>query len=101
MKNLINIKNSQRINIAQITNNGKSIDDRKEISNTFNNYFTKVGLNIDRDIPKPYNSPTSYLRHRIQHDFVIAHTSEDEIPQILNNLDTNKSSGPSSILPSS
>ena len=47
--------------------------------------------------PKSYNSLTSYLKHRIQHDFVIAHTSEDEILQILNNLDTNKSSGPSSI----
>ena len=58
IKNLINIKNSQRINIAQ-TNNGKSIDGPKEISNTFNNYFTKVGLNIDRDIPNSYNSPTS------------------------------------------
>ena len=92
-----NIKNSQRINIAQITNNGKSIDDPKEIYYTFNNYFTKVGLNIDKDIPKSYNSPTSYLKHRIQHDFVIAHTFEDEILQILNNLDTNKSSGPSSI----
>ena len=42
IKNLINIKNSQRINITQITNNGKSIDDPKEISNTFNNYFTKA-----------------------------------------------------------
>ena len=52
---IVNNKVGLNSNITQINKNGKSITDPKEIGNTFNNFF----VNIDKTIPKPFESPTT------------------------------------------
>ena len=93
----MNTKTAGITNISQIKVNGKEINDPKKIGNTFNNFFANVGPNTDKTIPKPFKSPSSYLKNRINFHFVIALTSEDEILKIIQSLDDSKSSGPSSI----
>ena len=45
---------------------------------------------------KKKKNHTSYLKNRKQLDFIISHTSEDEILKIIHRLNDNKSTGPSS-----
>ena len=97
IKDLVNTKTAGITNISQIKVNGREINDPKKIGNTFNNFFANVGPNTNKTIPKPFKSPTSYLKNRINFDFVIALTSEDEILKIIQSLYDSKSSGPTSI----
>ena len=86
--------------ISHLCDNHKSIDDPKEITNTFVNYFTNVGPNLDKEIPKvPNISPLKYLKVRENSNFVIAPKSNNEVMSIIKLLDDSKSTGPSSIPP--
>ena len=73
------------------------IDNPEEVSNTFNICFTNIGPNTEKTIPKSGKCLTSYLKNIINTDFIIAHTSNEELMNIILTLDGNKSSGPSSI----
>ena len=97
IKDLVNTKAAGITNISQIKVNGKEINDPQKIGNTFNNFFANIGPNTDKTIPKPFKSPSNYLKNRINFDFVIVLTSEDEILKIIQFLDESKSSVPSSI----
>ena len=79
IKSLVNIKNKISTNATQINLNGRMIDDPKEIGNAFNNFFSNVGPNTERTVPKSFNNATSYLKNRISNNFEISHTSNDEI----------------------
>ena len=90
-------KKTNLMNTSQIISNNKLIDNPKEVSNTFNNFFTNIGPNTEKAIPKSGKCPTTYLKNRINTDFIIAHTSNDELMNIILLLDEKKSTGPSSI----
>ena len=83
----MNTKTAGITNISQIKVNGKEINYPQKIGNTFNNVFANVGPNTDKTIPTPFKSRSSYLKNRINFDFVIALTSEDEILKIIQSLD--------------
>ena len=97
IKNLFNIKNVVSSNSFHLKSINSNIEDSKEISNSFNNFFANVGPASDKNIPKSVRSPTYYLRNRSQIDFVIAHATEDEILKIILSIDEHKAIGPSSI----
>ena len=94
---IVNTKKTNLMNTSQIISNNKLIDNPKEISNTFNNFFINIGSNTEKTIPKSGKCPTAYLKNRINTDFIIAHTSNDELMKIILLLDEKKSTGPSSI----
>ena len=71
------------MNTSQIISNNKLIDNPKEVTNTFNNFFTNIGPNTEKTIPKSGKCPTIYLKNRINTDFIIAHTSNDELMNII------------------
>ena len=67
------------------------------MAHTFNEYFTELGPKTESSIPhNPVIKPVNYLKNRIPVEFAIAHTSNEEILEILRTLE-NKSTGPSSI----
>ena len=82
---------------TQLNIGGRVIDDEAVLAKNFNNYFANVGPNTENTIPKvPNISPLKFLKDRIQFNFIIAHTSNEEILGIINALD-DKSTGSSSI----
>ena len=83
--------------VNQINHNNILIDDSKLISDTFNDFFTNVGTNTDKSIPLAFKSPTSYLKHRVNSNFVILPTSIAEAMTLILQLDDSKASGPTDI----
>ena len=67
------------------------------ISNNFNNFFVNVGPDTGSEIRKIDRSPVSFLKSRIQSNFLIIFVSIDDLTKIINSCDSKKSSGPSSI----
>ena len=57
-------------------------------------FFINVGTNTDKSIPFAFKSPTSYLKHRVNSNFVILPTS---IAEVILQLDDSKASGPTDI----
>ena len=83
---------------SQLKIGGKIIVDDKDLATNFNEFFVNVGPSTEKAIPKvPNILPTKFLKNRMQVNFVIAHTSNEEILDIINSLE-NKSTGPSNIL---
>ena len=82
---------------TQLNIGGRVIDGETARAKNFNNFFSNVGPNTENTIPKvPNISPLKFLKDRIQLNFIIAHTSNEEILGIINALE-HKSTGPSSI----
>ena len=83
--------------IAQLNINGRIIDMLKQVVNEVNNFFVNVGPNTENEVTKVHNiAPEKFLKNRNQFNFIITHTSNEEVLEIINSL-TNKSTGPSSI----
>ena len=85
--------------ITQIDYQEKQLNTNPEISNAFNDFFTKIGPNLDNEIPKlrGYKTPSYYLKNKVPNSFLISATNQYEIIDIIKNLDDSKSPGPSSI----
>ena len=94
----VNTNSKTGTNISRLKCNNEIIDDPKLISQTFVNYFTNVGPNLDKEIPVTQNiSSLTYLTNRSNASFIIAPASNEEVLTIIMHLDEFKSSGPSSI----
>ena len=96
IRSIINIK-STKSTISQIKVNNKVIINQKEIVDTLNNFFVNVGPNTERNIPvNPKTKPEQYLKNRNQLNFLIAHISNEDMLDIINQVE-NKSTRPQSI----
>ena len=93
------IRSSHRSShINQILHNNKTINDPKQMADTFNNFFISVGLNTDNEIPKTPKSPLSFLKNRVINNFSFNAISTYDVMSVILQLDEKKSSGPSDVL---
>ena len=85
IRSIVNIKNSVNPKISQLNINGTVIDEPKLVVNEINNFFVNVGPNTEKEVPKvPNISPENFLKNRNQFNFIIAHTSNEEVLEIIN-----------------
>ena len=95
IKDILNQKKTSQI--SQINHKNVNITNPSEIANTFNNFFANVGPNCEKQIPKSYKNPLSYMGRPNPNVLLLNPTTPEEINNIIKNLDSNKSSGPSII----
>ena len=93
IREIVNTKITASSNISQLNYNNTIIEDKKEISNTINNFFVNVGPETDKNIPKINVNPLVYLKNRVDTDFIIEPTNIEEVKKIILYLDDSKSSG--------
>ena len=97
IRKIVNLKNRSSLSVSHLNINGKIVDDPQEIANNFNHFFVNVGPDTDKGIPKvPNMSPEKFLTNRNRFKLIIAHISEEDILEIIEDLPS-KSSGPASI----
>ena len=75
----------------------QKITDTQKIADEFNKYFANIGNNLASAIPKSNVSFESFFRNSPMNSFAQFPTTETEIENIIDNLNTSKSSGPYSI----
>ena len=99
IKQIININNKAGVQINQLYHKGKQINTNQEMANTFNEFFTEIGPQLDKEIPqsKRPGGCKIYLNSRIPNSFLISITDPQEISDIINNFDDSKSTGPCSV----
>ena len=76
----------------------QNITDTQKITDVFNKYFANIGNNLASAIPKSNVSFESFFRNSPVNSFALFPTTKTKIENIIDNLNTSKSSGPYSIL---
>ena len=99
IKEIINLNNKVTPKVSQLHYENKQINNNVGMANAFNDFFTKIGPQLDKDIPIPKRNrdPSFFLKSRVPYTFLISPTTPKEISDIINMLDDTKSSGPSCI----
>ena len=83
---------------SSISDNNKTITSPSEIANAFNNYFSKVALNIQSSIKYSTKELHEFLPPVNRHSFFLSPTDKNEIRYIIFFLDFQKAYGPNTIL---
>ena len=76
---------------------GILINDKKEIANEFNEFFSSIGKKIDEKIPKSKKSFQDYLIEPNTQQFVLSPVNSNEVTCIINTMKLSKGCGPTSI----
>ena len=97
IRSIINIKNKKMFNISRLVQNGKVVQDPKQIAQIFNNFFIKVAAQIHSDILRTKKCPLDYLGCKLEHSFFLSPTDSAEIECIISQLKNGKAVGPYSI----
>ncbi len=96
INDLINIRSSSNF-VNQLIIDKHIINEPKQIANTMNNFFVNVGPSTDKIIPKIPISPKIFLKNRVESNFSLSPTTNQEVMILLLQLDDHKATGPSNI----
>ena len=98
IRSIVNLKTKSQLSpISHLLETGKQVDDPVKMANMFDNYFTNVGGNIDKSIPRTRKSPVDYLLNKIPNSVFLAPVTEGDIEIIIESLNQKKAIGPYSI----
>ena len=93
----MSLKNKSYSKSSSLNHQGVTLNDPVQISEIFNNFFTNVGPNIAKQIPKTSKKFYEFLKNRMEKSVYFKLTHKDEIVKIINNLKKGKALGPNSI----
>ena len=97
IKEIIKIKEKQHFHPTSLYIDNKIINDPNSISNKFNEYFTSIAENLQKNIYNAGQGYHKYLKNKISNSFFIRPTNKDEILTTIESFQQGKSSGPNSI----
>ena len=86
IKNVISKNKHSKLTTEFKISDSKTITDKKEISNRFNNYFVNVGLSLANKIPTTAKNYRDFLPPNNTQSMYIEPVTSDEIKQIIKNL---------------
>ena len=61
IRSVINIKSQNFCNISELVQNGKTVQNPKDIATKFNQYFINIGYKFDAEIPRTTKFSLDYL----------------------------------------
>ena len=79
--------------ITKIIHENKEIENFKEISEIFNTYFSRIGVELAKHIPTTNTSFQKYLANPNPNSLFLFPTNTKELTQIVQNLQDKKSTG--------
>ena len=96
---ILNSSKKQRSNVSSLQVNDRKITQNQAIANAFNDYFSRVGFNLDGKIGKHNSCFRQYLKDKISSSFFFAPILESDVKEEMLKLKTNKASGPDNMSP--
>ena len=98
IKSLINLKTAtSRVPTVLSLDNGDTITNPYDITNTFNNYFASIGETTKKSIKYSHKHFSDYLSNESSATIFLQPTDKEKITNNISSLNSNKASGPNSI----
>ena len=97
IRNLININNKNKKQPKSLLVNNKIITEPKKVAETFNDYFSTIASNLQKKIHHHGKDFTKFLKNENPVNFFIKPTNKIEVVNNINDLNSNKALGPTSI----
>ena len=94
---IVKVRRKSKRTPCSIKNNDVLLFNPVKIAENFNFFFTNIGPNIAKRIPKGRKSPMTYLNDKIWKSFFFYPTTPDEIIKIIEYFSNNKSAGLNSL----
>ena len=91
LNNVLNRNKSKSLN-TEFNLNGQIINDPKQIPENFNNFFINIGPNQALKIPDTNTHDSTYLSDAIDNTMFFSPITEDVLIDVINKLNTRKSS---------
>ena len=89
---LVNIKKKTIFSPTKlITDEGKTITDKIDIANNFNEYFANVGINLAKSLKQPKSINTNESSNKLHNSFFLTPTNKDEVSSLISMLNNKKS----------
>ena len=92
LNEMINKKPVSR-KIGQTEIDGSTVENPEIIANTFNNFSTNIGPDLQKPIPTCIEKPSNYLKHSVTNSMFLSPTTDYEISDIIANLKQTNSLG--------
>ena len=86
IKGIINKRKNNSVQTRFKGNNGLIVTDGKAIAEAFNCFFTNVGSNLAKKIPKVDISPVQFLKDRVENSLFLSPVIEGEIHSLVKSL---------------
>ena len=86
IKNIVNKNKARQSQTKFKLNDGNFTTDGSVISNTFNDFFINIGLNLAGKIPNVGVSPVDYMGQPLVNSIFLSEVTANEISQILGSL---------------
>ena len=96
---ILNSSKKQRSNVSSLQVNDRKITQNQAIANAFNDFFRRVGSNLDGKIGKHNSCFRQYLKDKISSSFFFAPILESDVKEEMLKSKTNKASGPDNMTP--
>ena len=97
IKSIINVSAPKTKIPEALELNGKTITNPAKIANSFNNFFGSIAQKVENNIITTHKSFTDYLKTPNEKSLFLTPTTANEIKNIINELNSKKTSGPGSI----
>ena len=97
IKSIINVSAPKTKIPEALELNGKTITNPAKIANSFNNFFGSIAQKIENNIITTHKSFTDYLKTPNEKSLFLTPTTANDIKNIINELNSKKTSGPGSI----
>ena len=97
IKSIINFNNSIKTEPSSLMVDNEIVTDPKIIADTFNSYFSTIAEKLQSKIFHSSHDYKKYLKNGNCSSFFINPTNKDEVIDIINTFEINKSTGPHSI----
>ena len=83
----------QPIAVDHITEDNKTITDKNQISNHFNNYFATIGENMNQTFDENLQNSVDYMPQRFNKSLKLNYVEEHEVADIIQNFSNKNSAG--------
>ena len=93
LKELINKSNHKAACNSSFKYKDSVINDKKEVSNKFNEFYVNVGPSLAKKIPTVNNDPLEYLNGSYNNSLFLNPVVEEEVYKIIMNIKNNKANG--------
>ena len=97
IKSIVNVNSKKKSNPTSLMLNNKLLTDQTLVSDTFNEYFSSIASKLQKKIHQPNKAFSDFLDERNPNTFFIKPTNTLEVINNINDLNTNKGTGPYSI----